>query len=251
MTKAYNGLARVYDYLMTGIDYAGWADYLEKLFDYFAITPCKHIIDLACGTGNSTLPWARRGYEVCGVDISSEMLSVARRKARKHNMPVQFFQQDLRRLSLPRRGDVAVLYQDGLNYLLSPAELRQALLCISDCVRPGGYFIFNLNEVDKLPSGPVPRISYLDEPEMTLVWESAYEEEQRTWQIRLIAFLREPGGTYCKVTEEHRERSYSREELKPLLVETGWHLKACLKAFTLDEPSPADRNIFYVIRRGD
>ncbi len=32
MIQAYSGLARIYDYLLAGVDYEGWADYLEQLF---------------------------------------------------------------------------------------------------------------------------------------------------------------------------------------------------------------------------
>jgi ubiquinone/menaquinone biosynthesis C-methylase UbiE len=247
--KAYSGLARVYDYLLSGVNYEEWADYLEKLFINFNVEPRRRIIDLACGTGNSTLPWAQRGYNVCGVDISAEMLAVARDKAGGRSLRVCFVQQDLRHLRLPEQGDVAVLYQDGLNYLLSTKELRQACRSICECVRPGGFFIFNVNMVDMLPTGQSPQVSFLDEPEMTLLWESAYTSEERIWRIHLIAFLRENGALYSKIEEEHRERSHSREELETIFTQTGWRLRACLKAFTLEEPTTQERNIFYVIQR--
>ncbi len=249
--KAYSGLARVYDYLLSGVDYGEWADYLEELFIYFNVEPKQRIIDLACGTGNSTLPWAERGYDVCGVDISEEMLAVARDKTGARSLPIRFFQQDMRRMYLPEQGDVAVLYQDGLNYLLNTTDLRQAFRRIYECLRPGGYFIFNVNMVDMLPTGQTPQVSFLDEPEMTLLWESAYTNEERIWRIHLIAFLLENGALYCKIEEEHRERSHSREELETIITETGWRLRACLKAFTLEEPASQERNIFYVIQRED
>ena len=87
-------------------------------FERFQIEPCGKIPDLACGTGNSTLPWAGRGYTASGVDISNEMLVLARRKAREKNLEISFYRQDLRQLDLPFQADVAVLYQDGLNFCL-------------------------------------------------------------------------------------------------------------------------------------
>lgn len=249
MTQPYSGLARVYDYLLAGIDYDTWADYLEELFDIYNVTPRKHIIDLACGTGNSSLPWARRGYACTGVDIAAEMLGVAREKARRCGLAVDFWQQDLRSLQLPLPGDVAVLYQDGLNYLLSVDDLRRAFRSIGNCVRPGGFFIFNLNMVEQLPTGQVPEVSFLHEKELTLVWESVYGEEERIWKIRLIAFLLEDGGMYSKFEEEHRERSHTREEVEALFSETGWRMRGCFKAFSLESPATQDRNIFYVIER--
>ncbi len=248
MMQAYSGLARIYDYLLTGVDYEAWADYVEKLFAFFHVKP-RYIIDLACGTGNSTLPWVRRGYPCVGVDLSAEMLQVARQKALDCNLNVTFLKQDLRSLQLPQRGDVALLYQDGLNYLLSIDDLRRAFYSIRNCVYPGGFFIFNLNMLEYLPTSHTPQLSFLDEPSLTLLWESAYTEEERIWRIHLIAFLQEEGSLYRKIEEKHLERSHSREEVEALLAETGWGLRGCFKAFTLTEPTPTERNIFYIIQR--
>lgn len=249
MVQAYSDLAAIYDYLLAGVNYEEWVDYLEQLFRHFQIEPRARIIDLACGTGNSTLPWARRGYEVCGVDISREMLALARDKAAACTLPVSFYRQDMRALDLPAPGDLAVLYQDGLNYLLSTADLQRAFHSIGQSVRPGGFFIFNLNLVEKLPAGSSPGISCLDEPELTLLWESHYNAADRIWRIQLIAFLREEGNSYRKIQEEHQERSHTPQELETVFAETGWKLRACLKAFTLEKPGALDRNIFYVIQR--
>lgn len=249
MPQPYSGLARIYDYLLCGVDYEAWADYLEEIFARFQIEPCQIILDLACGTGSSTFPWVERGYTVYGADISPEMLAIAGERAREYIPLVKFYRQDMRSLQLPFRADVIVLYQDGLNYLLTPGELKKALQSIHDVLRPGGYFIFNLNLVEKLPAADTPQVAWLEDEEITLIWESGLDPEEKIWSIKLTAFLRGDGGLYEKIQEEHKERSYSREEMEPLLLKTGWQLKACYKAFTFEKPRPEDRNIFYVVQR--
>jgi 2-polyprenyl-3-methyl-5-hydroxy-6-metoxy-1,4-benzoquinol methylase len=42
----------------------------------FAIGEGSHVIDLGCGTGQITIPLARRGADVCAIDPSAEMLAV-------------------------------------------------------------------------------------------------------------------------------------------------------------------------------
>ncbi|NLJ57061.1 MAG: class I SAM-dependent methyltransferase [Firmicutes bacterium] len=251
MVQVYKGLAGVYDYLLSGVNYREWADYLEEIFAHFQVLPRRLIIDLACGTGNSTFPWAEKGYAVFGVDISPEMLGLARQKARAAGLEIKFYQQDMRNLQLPFQADVIVLYQDGLNYLLTREDLKKALQNIRAALRPGGYFIFNLNLVEKLPVGTMPEVSWFEDEDegITLIWESCLEPGKKIWKIKFTAFVRKEKGLYKKIQEEHRERSYSRAELEPILLETGWQLKSCYRAFTLTEPLPADRNIFYVLRR--
>ena len=251
MIQPYSGLARIYDYLLCGVDYETWADYLEEIFARFQIEPCRVILDLACGTGSSTFPLLKRGYTVYGADISPEMLAIAGQRARESGLAVKFYQQDMRCLQLPFQADVIVLYQDGLNYLLTAGDLKKALQSIHDVLRPGGYFIFNLNLVEKLPAANTPQVAWLEDEEITLIWESSIDPEEKIWSIKLTAFLRGDEGLYEKVQEEHKERSYSREEMEPLLFQTGWQLKSCYKAFTFEEPWPEDRTIFYVVQRGE
>lgn len=249
MQRPYTGLAQIYDYLLSGIDYDGWADYLEDIFRRFQVDPLEKVVDLACGTGSSTFPWAQRGFTVWGVDISREMLQWAREKAKQQALDVAFFQEDLREMKRAFAADVAVLYQDGLNYMLTYEDMERALRAIHFSLRPGGYFVFNLNEVEKLPASHQPETAMLEEENLTLIWESHFKPERKTWIIALTAFLRTEMGLYKKIKEEHQERSYTREELEPLLRKTGWTVQACYRAFSFEHPGPEDRNIFYVLQK--
>ena len=217
-------------------------------FERFQIEPCGKILDLACGPAILPYP-GPGGYAVCGVDISNEMLALARRKAHDKNLEITFYQQDLRRLDLPFQADVAVLYQDGLNYLLTNKDLEKAMCKIRSAVRPGGYFIFNLNLVEKLPVGSRPEVSWLEEEGLTLVWESVYKPVEKIWRMKLVAFVQRDGGLFEKIEEEHMERSYSRGELETVIARTGWRMEACYGGFTLCEPLPQERNIFFIIKR--
>ena len=79
---SYNEMAYVYDRLMRpDVDYERCCDYIENLFDLYGISP-DLVCDLACGTGNITVPMARRGYDMTAVNISEDMLNVARESRR-------------------------------------------------------------------------------------------------------------------------------------------------------------------------
>src|SRR5512140_925317 len=80
------------------------------------------IVDLACGTGNTTIPWAgARGRAVIGVDASDAMLRVARRKSRR----VLWVRQDLTSLALDVTADVATCHFDALNHILDSKDLQR------------------------------------------------------------------------------------------------------------------------------
>lgn len=56
----------------------------------------KTVLDLTCGTGMQAFYLAKRGYEVTGADISSELVRIASSKARKEKMRMKFLHGDAR-----------------------------------------------------------------------------------------------------------------------------------------------------------
>ena len=85
----YDLLAPVYDEINKDIDYSRWADFIEKIINENSGFQEKNLIlDLGCGTGKMTLELARRGYDMTGVDYSTEMLDVARSEAEDQGIKI-------------------------------------------------------------------------------------------------------------------------------------------------------------------
>ncbi len=101
----------------------------------------RTLVDLACGTGNSTIPWTRRrGLTVIGVDLSPAMLRVARKKS----SAVRWYRRDITRLRLAERADAVTCHFDALNHLLAARDLRRVFVNVARILRPGGLFVFDL-----------------------------------------------------------------------------------------------------------
>jgi SAM-dependent methyltransferase len=82
------------------------------------------VLDMATGTGRAALALARRGAIVTGVDASSEMLGVARRRAEDAALPVEFVEGDAHALVYPDRAFDAVVC---LRMLMHVPDWRTAL----------------------------------------------------------------------------------------------------------------------------
>jgi len=243
--QRYGGLAAVYDYLVRGVDFEGWIDYLEELLKKFNYTP-KTVLDLACGTGNTLLPLARRGYQASGVDLSPEMVARAEENATSSGLAADFFVADMRVFKSPEPVDLVTCFHDGLNYLLEYRDLVQTFQCVKQSLAQGGLFVFDLNAVRWL-SGTQSGETVVEEEELTLIYSSAYHDGEDVWEVNLTCLIRE-GEFYRKFTEVHREKAYRVTEVQAALHEAGLTPLAVYGAFTSDPPSGESRRHFYVAR---
>ena len=106
----------------------------------------KTILDIGCGTGNHSIPLARRGYQVTGVDLSENMLAHAREKARSSNAPpsLAFVQGDARIVDLNQKFDAVLMMFAVLGYQLTNEDVLAALNNVRKHLIPGGLFIFDV-----------------------------------------------------------------------------------------------------------
>jgi len=65
----------------------------ESLVDSFGITKDLKILDLGCGDGTTAIPAAKRGAEVLGVDIASNLVEAGNKRAKEHALSNCKFQE--------------------------------------------------------------------------------------------------------------------------------------------------------------
>jgi SAM-dependent methyltransferase len=248
----YTEFASIYDAVMRDVSYQMWANYVEEICARHGLAPAT-ILDVACGTGGSTLPFAARGYQIAGVDASQSMLDIARAKAAASGLGVEFALQDLRRL---RPGDLALgpvfdlvlcLY-DSLNYITDPRELQAALPGFLGALRPGGLFIFDVNAARRLTLMS-EALLFLEGPGWAFIEKNAYDPATFIWEITATGFVRSRGGLYRRFMEIHRERSYSEKEIRGMLARSGFRTLAAYAAFDFEPAGPDTARVYFVAQR--
>lgn len=222
MTDAYTALARYYDRLTADVDYAKWADYVERHFQKQK-RPVRAVAELGCGTGNLTALLARRGYQMTAVDLSPDMLTMAEQKCR--GLGALFLCQDMSRLTLPFPADAVISCLDSVNYVTRPAALRRTFRRAYRALAPGGLFLFDVKTPAALEGADGQ--TYLDEDEdLFCVWRGDYSPRRRVCGYGLDLFLREEDGSWSRGGEYHEEYAYTLEELEGFLREAGFqHIK--------------------------
>jgi SAM-dependent methyltransferase len=138
---AYRLTASHYDEFTAHHDYELWLRSLTAALDRLGLAGDR-LLDVACGTGKSFLPMLERGWRVTGVDISDEMLDVARDKVAGR---VDLHRHDMR--ALPRLGsfDLVLCLGDSLNYVLEADGLDRALLSMASNLAPTGMLLLDFN----------------------------------------------------------------------------------------------------------
>ena len=218
--RAFQEFARHYDAFMNRyVDYRSWVGYVLRIFSRFRVEP-RTLLDIACGTGIPAILLARSGYRVIGIDRSEEMLAVLRAKA--EGLPITTLCADITGFALAEPADAAISLYDSINYLLTAEDLLNCFRSARQALRPEGLFVFDMNTVHSLSTHWGNRLTPRTVGEIQSTWENRYDPETRISTLRLRFREPSPDGRYLEFEEEHRERAYTRAEVKQNLQQAGF-----------------------------
>jgi SAM-dependent methyltransferase len=117
----------------------GQVDFIERVIGY---DRSKRILDVGCGTGRHALELSRRGYAVVGIDLSASMLEQGRKIAQAQHLPVEFVQDDARRIAFSDEFDVAIILCEGAFSLMETDEMDRIILArAAQALRASGILI--------------------------------------------------------------------------------------------------------------
>ena len=98
------------------------------------------VLEVACGTGRVSIPIARLGFPVTGLDIVPGMLAQARSKSA--GLPVRWVEGDARAFSLDEQFHLIFLTGNAFQAFLTNAEQAALLQCVHAHLRDEGLFAF-------------------------------------------------------------------------------------------------------------
>ena len=252
-TTAYEAFAPFYDAYTHSYDHDRWLANLETI----AVEAGLHghrLLDVACGTGKSFMPMLGRGYEVTACDISPGMVERARQRSGLE--PTDVFVADMR--DLPRLGefDLATCLDDSLNYVLSEDELERALAGLARNVRPGGFFIFDLNSLTVYET-LFSQNAIVATDEAMFCWRGTGEpgvEPGATCEATIEIFSENGGECWTPACSRHLQRHHGPALLQELLPMVGFELVELYGQVTgakLEQPTDENRHLklVYFCRR--
>ena len=245
--SSYTDFAYIYDTLMADAQYDERTEYILSLFGKYGKKPTL-LLDLACGTGEFALRLAQKGIEVIGVDMSEDMLSIAREKAFDSGTDILFLCQRAEELDLYGTVDGAVCCMDSINHITNLKNLEEAIKKVALFLEKGCLFIFDVNTPYKHESVLGDNTFVFEEENIYCVWQNSYDRETAVTDISLDFFVEED-GLYERFCENFSERAYSIDMLTDLLEKSGFKVKIVLGDMSDNAPERVEERVFFVAEK--
>jgi ubiquinone/menaquinone biosynthesis C-methylase UbiE len=218
--------ASAYDTLYTDKNYAQECDLIAASCAKFDSAPAS-ILDIGCGTGSHVMEWSRRGLDCVGVDLSSDMLSIAQSKSDAEGTPhkPKWIQGDARNFDAGGQYDLATMMFAVVSYLTTNEDVLACLSNIRKHLKPGALFMCDFWYGPAVLSvRPNERVRVIEVPQGRTIRAAATTVDSfaqtadvdfRLWTIEGERYLGE-------TRETHRMRYFFPQEFNLLLSMCGF-----------------------------
>jgi SAM-dependent methyltransferase len=190
----------------------------EQILQRVALPPGAAVLDLCCGPGRHTLEFARRGFQVTGVDRTARYLEAARAAAMREGLQVELIQEDMRRFHRPSAFALALNMFSSFGYFAETGDDLQVLRHLHASLQPGGTLLLEMAGKELLARDFQPR-----------TWHRHAERDEYLLEERMVQdgwSVVENHWTWIRGAAHKvftwRIRLYSGAELKTLLSEAGF-----------------------------
>lgn len=229
MSQLYTNLSEVYEAM-----YQSFINYEEEFAFYSKILlsyQCKSVIEIGCGTGNLASPFLKSGMEYTGLDVSDDMLAIAR----KNYPAATFLKGDVRQFTLDQQKESCIITGRTISYLLTNEDVFQSFQCINQNLQVGGIVVFDFINAQTF----IPRIKDGEEIIHRATYENKNYQRKSIWTVNLqLGLTFNWLSYYYEVTEngslielgkdDSVIRTFTKEELFIFLTLAGFEVLHCV-----------------------
>ncbi len=246
---SYGVFAEYYDRLTQNVDYDAYARRLDEIISSGA-RKRRLLVDLGCGTGSLSLAMEKLGYNVTGIDLSCDMLSVAFNKKIDGGYNAMFVNQDITEFSLPFKADAIICSLDVLNHLPDRKAVIKVFKAVGRYLDKGGVFLFDMNTPYKHRELLSDRAFIYDLGDAVITWQNDYNEADRSVDIALDFFIENEDGSDERYSEEFSEQVYDQADVIGMLDKCSLSVVGCYEGYSHNGvKSDSDRILYEVIRK--
>ena len=242
---SYETFAKIYDEVMDENLYLDWLEFT-----------CRHLekkqqklLELACGTGILSVELANLGFEVTGLDLSEEMIALAKERITTDDEGLYFVTGDMLDLKERETYDVVTCYSDSLCYMPNEEAVQQVFDGVYGSLKNEGTFIFDVHSIYQMNEGFSEYCYHYQTDEFAFLWESYPGDYDHSVEHFLTFFVSDKKGKFERFDELHEERTYDVSTYKQLLKQAGFKKIDVFADFEDSEPDDESRRWFFVCHK--
>lgn len=216
MKYLYKKFAEYYDLIYSKKNYSKETNFIENLIKKYKIKG-KKILDLGCGTGSHAIHLNEKGFDVFGIDISKEILKVAKNKSKK----ATFLKGDMKNFRLKKEFDIVLCLFSTIHYNQSFKELKKTLKNIYSHLKKGGLLIFDMGFNEERWKEGYSHIESWSNKKIELVRFSK-SIRQKNFGILNMAYILFKNNKFYFGKEKHKLKIFKTLEVKKLTEKLGF-----------------------------
>lgn len=227
----YKEFAKYYDNFYQKKDY-----HKEVYFLMNFINIGDKIIDIGCGTGIHASLISKKGVDVEGLDISSEMLDIARTR-----LDSTLYLQNVLSINIDKEYDVIISMFAVINHLKNVTELEKSLFNMKNILKDNGRIIIDLHN----PQNSGSKIDRYDNITRIMKWnynkKTKIEKSAITFEI-------------CnkKYNTSHMFRIFTIDEVKKCCNNVGLKVEKIYENYNINkEGSETSKNLQFIISKNN
>ncbi|HOW29789.1 MAG TPA: class I SAM-dependent methyltransferase [archaeon] len=220
---SYEQTCKYYDLLETSEkDNKERNSFLERAFKKYKI---KSIFDLTCGTGAQAIYFLKKGYKIKASDYSKGMIDVANDKLHKLKRKEKFLVGDMRTIKFGKADAVITMF-NAIGHL-SKTDFEKALSNFKENLKPKGYYIFDIYNLNEMPNG-LPKHKHIDnvvsKDNLYIVRYCTNKLNMNTGKITTIHewHIQQDMNPYNIIKNKWDMQLYVYKELKEILERNGF-----------------------------
>ena len=201
MTKQllHESLSKYYDRLYSFRDYLDEAVRIQNLIIKHSPKEPNSILDVACGTGLH-LKHLSDDFSCTGVDISKDMLKIARKNAKG----VTFKQSDMKQLNLKKEFDVIICLFSSIGYLKNMSHLDKTLKNFSNHLAKDGIIFIEPSYAKSYYVSGKPSITVYDEKDAKITRINLSKTKKNTTNLSMHMLIAEKGKEPKYYIDNHK-----------------------------------------------
>ena len=229
MSKLYKELAEVYEAMyQTFIDYKEEYDFYSGLLEKYNK---NQVLEIGCGTGHLANYFAKNGFEYIGMDLSEEMIQLAKNKAHTS----QFIKGDMRDFKINSPLQSVIITARTISYLSSNKDVKATFSSIFNNLQSEGILCFDFIDANAF----IPLMAKKKEVVHEATFRNIHYIRKSKWDLNLkhgmdfnwnAVYYKKDGDHLIEIGQDQSIiRTFTINEIEVFLFINGFKIKEIIE----------------------